>query len=399
MWSSRSPERTRDARRHPATAIAHCTAAGSCATLACALVLGALSPPACADAEGLEAKSGAFDMSNMLLEGKGVLPVPTVITEPAIGYGLGLALLYFSLPKSAQEDGAPASGEAAPRPNITGVAGFATGTHSWGGALLHTHSWDDDSIRYVGIIGKINLHLNYYGVRGNAQSYQLDGLTLFQQLLFRVGSSAWFIGPRYTYFDAHARFGESLPPELGDLEAKQRVAKGGLVAQYDTRDNQFYPVDGTYAEMVADFSRPALGSSTSFQTQSLKAFRWFPLSPDWVLGLRADTGFSQGQIPFFAQPYVSLRGVPDAKYQDRRQVTGEAEIRYNLTPVWSVLAFGGAGRAFGRLHSFADAPTAYGFGAGFRYLLVRKIGLALGIDIARGPSQNAFYVQIGSAWR
>ncbi|WP_350029373.1 hypothetical protein [Caballeronia sp. ATUFL_F1_KS4A] len=34
-------------------------------------------------------------MSDTLLWHKGVLPVPAIITEPAIGYGFGLALLYF----------------------------------------------------------------------------------------------------------------------------------------------------------------------------------------------------------------------------------------------------------------------------------------------------------------
>ncbi len=38
---------------------------------------------------------GQLDMSDTLLWHKGVLPVPAIITEPAIGYGFGLALLYF----------------------------------------------------------------------------------------------------------------------------------------------------------------------------------------------------------------------------------------------------------------------------------------------------------------
>src|SRR4051812_29767531 len=39
---------------------------------------------------------GAIDMSNYLLRHSGVLPVPILITEPAIGYGGGFALAYFS---------------------------------------------------------------------------------------------------------------------------------------------------------------------------------------------------------------------------------------------------------------------------------------------------------------
>jgi hypothetical protein len=340
-----------------------------------------------------------WDMSNFLLRGNGVLPVPIFITEPAIGYGLGVALLHFSLPDNADDNQPPAAGDKTSRPNITGIAGFATGTHSWGAAALHTHSWDNDRIRYTGVIGKINLHLTYYGVQQQSRSYLLDGFAMFHELLFRVGDSRWYVGPRYSFFDSHTRFDFGIPTDHGNFVAEQRVAKGGLVTSYDSRDNNFYPSSGTYAQFVAEFARGGLGSTSDFEVQSAKAFHWMPIGERWVLGLRADSGFSQGDIPFFAQPFVILRGVPAAKYQDRNQLTIEAELRWNATPDWSVLGFAGVGRAYGNLHSFSDAPVAYGFGAGFRYLLVRKIGLTMGIDIARGPGQNAFYIQIGSPWR
>src|SRR5258708_2681480 len=44
-------------------------------------------------------EDGKYNMSDMLLSHRGVLPVPTIVTEPAVGYRLGLGLLYFSMPK------------------------------------------------------------------------------------------------------------------------------------------------------------------------------------------------------------------------------------------------------------------------------------------------------------
>lgn len=38
---------------------------------------------------------GAFDVSDWLLSKQGFLPLPTIVTEPAVNYGGGLALLYF----------------------------------------------------------------------------------------------------------------------------------------------------------------------------------------------------------------------------------------------------------------------------------------------------------------
>jgi hypothetical protein len=108
--------------------------------------------------EAANATTG-LDMSNYLLRGNGVLPVPIFITEPAIGYGLGVALLHFSLPDGADADQPASADGKTPRPNITGIAGFATGTRSWGAAALHTHSWDDDRIRYTGVIGQFAFEL------------------------------------------------------------------------------------------------------------------------------------------------------------------------------------------------------------------------------------------------
>ncbi|WP_408525252.1 hypothetical protein [Paraburkholderia fungorum] len=81
-----------------------------------------------AESKFTDPEDGAFDLSNLLLTHLGVLPVPTLITEPAVGYGLGLGLLYFTLPKKSAD--APDDPKAPP--NIPGLGGFATGTHSWG---------------------------------------------------------------------------------------------------------------------------------------------------------------------------------------------------------------------------------------------------------------------------
>ena len=38
---------------------------------------------------------GAFDLSEWLLDQKGFLPVPIIITEPAVGFGGGVMLAFF----------------------------------------------------------------------------------------------------------------------------------------------------------------------------------------------------------------------------------------------------------------------------------------------------------------
>lgn len=344
-------------------------------------------------------EDGMLDMSDFLLHHKGALPVPTIITEPAVGYGFGLGLAFFSESMAEAAQHARESGKGPAPPNITAVGGAYTENGTWAAGAAHFHTWGGDRIRYLGAIGKVNANLDYFGAQNQPRAYSLDGFVLVQQLLFRVADSHWYIGPRYVYADTSAtfKFGAS-PNELAPLEKDQRIGKGGIVIDYDSRDNIFYPNKGIYAEFEAQFARGGLGSTQSFNMYNARGFTWLPLSRKWILGLRADTKFSSGDVPFYAQPYVDLRGVQKGRYQDRNAVVAEAELRWDVTPRWSVLAFTGTGKAYGRWHDFSDATTVFSVGGGFRYMIARKLGLSMGIDVAHSKGQNAFYIQVGSAW-
>jgi hypothetical protein len=62
------------------------------------------------------------------------------------------------------------------------------------------------------------------------------------------------------------------------------------------------------------------------------------------------------------------------------------------------VGFGGVGIARIDEGPLKREKTAGAGGVGFRYELARKFGLHAGIDIARGPEDTAFYLQVGSAW-
>jgi len=344
-------------------------------------------------------EDGMLDMSDFLLNHKGALPVPTVITEPAVGYGFGLGLMFFSESMAEAAAEARASGKGPAPPNITIVGGAYTDNGTWAAGLGHFHTWDGDRIRYLGGIGKVDANLEYFGLSNQARAYELQGVALVQQLLFRVGDSHWYIGPRYVYADTSAtfKFGNTAG-ELGPFERDQRIGKGGIVIDYDSRDNIFYPNKGSYAELEAQFARAGFGSTQTFDMYNARGFTWLPFARTLILGLRGDTRFSTGDVPFYAQPYVDLRGVQKGRYQDRNAVVTEVELRWDVTPRWSLLAFSGAGKAYGRWHDFSDASTVVSVGGGFRYMIARKLGLAMGIDVAHSRDQNAFYIQVGSAW-
>jgi hypothetical protein len=83
------------------------------------------------------------------------------------------------------------------------------------------------------------------------------------------------------------------------------------------------------------------------------------------------------------------------RYQGQYVSVAEVEERFDLTPRWSAVLFGGLGVAT----ALPRPVTAWNAGTGFRYLLARQFGIRAGLDVARGPEDWAIYVVFGNAWR
>ncbi len=348
----------------------------------------------------IDPADGQLDMSDFLLKHKGALPVPMVITEPAVGYGVGLGLLFFSGPIA--EAAAKPTSERPGRilPNVTAIGGVYTQNGTWAAAAAHSHTWDDDRYRYLGAVAKVDAHLDYFGPTGQPRAYTLLGDALLQQFLVRLGNSRWYGGVRYVFFNSTSSFtGGSVPSTIANFERNQRIGAGSLILDYDSRDKVFYPASGSFAEFETQFARIGFGGTENYNIYAARGFKWIPLAHMLILGLRLDTKFSTGDIPFYAQPYVDLRGVQKGRYQDRNAISSEVELRWDVTPRWSLLGFTGLGKAYGRLASFSQAQNVTSVGTGFRYLIARKLGVSIGIDVAHSKDQNAFYIQVGSAWR
>ena len=104
-------------------------------------------------------------------------------------------------------------------------------------------------------------------------------------------------------------------------------------------------------------------------------------------------------LPPFATPGIELRGLPTLRYQGNYVAVAETEVTWQIDSRWAVLGFVGAGRAANRFEDLKDGPSRVTRGAGFRYLIAKRYGFEMGLDIARGPEDTVFYVQSGTAWR
>ena len=88
----------------------------------------------------LEPEDGQLDLSYFLENARGFLPIPIVITEPAIGYGGGLAGMFVRPRKEAGSEGWS-------RPNLSAVGGFATENGTKGAFAADASRWLEGRLR------------------------------------------------------------------------------------------------------------------------------------------------------------------------------------------------------------------------------------------------------------
>jgi hypothetical protein len=352
-------------------------------------------------------EDGQFDISDWLVNRKGFLPIPIVVTEPAVGYGGGVALMFVRNSMRESAERAKETGSVVP-PDIfvAGGVGTENGTKAaFGGGMM---TFGEGLWRWRGGVGRTDVRLQFYGIGGGGLGggvrsidYALDGWVSSQKVLRRLGDGDNWVGARWDLLVLNDKVDISSNPLAGlrPDESTRRTSGLGLTLEHDSRDNIFTPSRGWIGALNATFYDPAWGSDTTFQAYRGRVFAYWPVTKTVVVAGRADGRVANGHVPFYMLPFIDLRGIPVARYQDERTAVAETEVRWNVTPRWAAIGFIGAGRAWGPDAGFADARSVVAKGVGFRYLLSRQLGLWSGLDFAHGPDGGAVYIQIGSAWR
>ncbi len=281
---------------------------------------------------------GRFDVTAGGDGGSGLIPLIIPFNDPAVGAGAVAGIVYFH----------PDEDEATPQPPsnappTTSFAGAARSDNdSWVFAGGHSRGFNNDRIRYLGAVGKASVNLDFYGIgetpilNDNPLSFNLDGSMLMQQLQFQLGQTRAAAGFRFTYINATTTF-DDIPPELVQGIGGTKDAGLGVFAEWDTRDTTFTPSSGVSLLGRLSMFSEALGGDQDYAKFTLASRTYWPFRNErLIFGLRADYNFVGGDAPFYALPFLSLRGVPAFRYLGNHTVTVEVEPRWKIDDRWSL---------------------------------------------------------------
>lgn len=344
-------------------------------------------------------QDGWFDLSRFLENPHGFLPVVVPITEPALGYGAvgGAAFL-----NPREEAGA----EGWARPNITMVGGLWTEDGSEGWFAGNSSIWSGGRLHTLIGAGRMSLELGLNGIGDDPLlgddplDYNLSADAIVGEGRRRLGESDFWLGLRFAYARVEVDFDGAWSGIPGVDPGVEAVTLAGpaLTLRYDSLDNMFTPTRGWLSDTSASFFDEFFGASRDFQLFQQIVIHQRPLAERLYAGVRGQFNSSFGDVPFYARPFVTLRGVPALRYQGEQAASVEVELRWQFHARISSVVFGGVGSAWTDAERFEAEQGAYAGGLGLRYLLSRKFGLHAGLDVARGPEEGAIYVQFGSAW-
>ncbi|MZR63371.1 BamA/TamA family outer membrane protein [Alcanivorax sp. DP30] len=367
----------------------------------------------------IDPEDGMLDSSRFLSElPMSFMPVPVVITEPAVGNGLGVMGIFFHESEEQKQMRVEGNAPSILPNNISVLGLMGTENGSRGIAAGHIGFWRDDTIRYRGFALLPDLNLDFYNFAGRTLDRPIElnvkGPAAVQELKFRMGESRWMLGARQVYRQVELDLVEDIKlpsPRLSqvvnrflDEQLGDRIHTSGLglLAEYDSRDSPLSPQSGLYYNANYVWYNDSLGSDVDFGSYTLQGLNYWKVNDKFNFALRMQyDGIEAGdstRLPPYVLPYVDLRGIPAVRYQGKAVAVAEVEATWKPTLRWRFNAFTGGGRAAESASELSDAEVANNYGAGFRYLVARRYGMTMGIDVARGPEDTAWYIQAGSSW-
>ena len=198
----------------------------------------------------------------------------------------------------------------------------------------------------------------------------------------------------------------------GDLSNGYVTSGLGAIFSYDSRNNAFSPNKGTFLQIYELNFNKLFGSDYEFTNINIDFRKYLELSETNILALQFFSNINVGEkIPIRNLSGLGgqniLRGVYNARFQDKNSFAIQAEWRHSLSALnipiinnWGVVVFGDVGDVFAVPKQLSTLLLKTTFGAGIRIPIIKKDRLNLRIDIGYNVFDNNFapQIQIGEAF-
>lgn len=269
--------------------------------------------------------------------------------------------------------------------------------------------WKDEMYHLSGNIGYTKFPDKFFGIGNNTSEDDEEEYTprnIYLSLSFQTKVRTGFnLGAQYEFADGKIKEVE----EEGLLDQKDilgseggRISGAGILVNWDTRNNIFYPSSGSFHQLSVSLFSGDLGSDFDFNTYNLDLRQYVPLFSSHVLAFQGYMNIMTGDPPFQMLSLLGgeslMRGYYTGRYRDKNMLVFQVEHR---VPVWrrfGMVGFVGFGDVADKIGSFEVQNFKHSVGWGIRYLFNQEERMNLRLDFGYGKKTSGFYITIGEAF-
>lgn len=263
--------------------------------------------------------------------------------------------------------------------------------------------WNNEQIHIIGNIGYKKFPDRFYGIGKNTPEENEEEFTprdIFFNVAFqRRMRPGYHLGLQYVYENREMKEVE----EDGQLVKKEilgsengTISGIGMLINWDTRDNIFYPSSGGFYQVSSNFYSDNIGSDYNFSSHKLDFRRYFPLFSSHVVAFQGYLHSISGHAPFQMLASLGgqslLRGYYEGRYRDNNMLVIQIEHRMSLWRNTGLVAFAGFGNVSENMSTFALKDMKHSVGFGFRYMLSPEEKMNVRFDYAFGKDSSGFYI-------
>jgi Omp85 superfamily domain len=267
----------------------------------------------------------------------------------------------------------------------------------------------NNSLAFFGSLRYERSPQNFYGIGDDTEdaageSYTPRSLSLQVGVKRRV-AGALFGGLSFEFEDVTI---EKVTP--GGLLASGAYtgSHGGMLAgfgvglDWDTRDAVLFPRRGTFIQLLGNSFGALAGSDYSFTRVKLDARQYLPAGRAKVLVLQTFLLQTFGDVPFYKLALLGgdslLRGYYKGRFRDKGLVLVQAEYRVLVSERIGIVGFAGLANVFAKLKDFEPRLIKYSLGTGLRYVINKRDGATLRLDLAWGRASFGLYATAQEAF-
>jgi Omp85 superfamily domain len=334
--------------------------------------------------------------------------VPGPFYNPSLGLGLNVIPMLMFHPSKTDDVSPPSIVMLNLLYAIKPPFDEAGSRQSFVAAAMTRLFLDQDRWRVTGIFAYVNLFQQFYGLGGNTDvshpqfNYRLEQIAAFGQLYRQIIWKGFYVGALLGAMVYHTKTDN--PEDAAVLESigsgsDWRVAPNvGLLSQYDSRDNKYYPTRGV------NFNLRMNGSFRSGEEYFLLApgfNQYFSLlgGDKLVLAYRIFGQFGFGNLPISAYARYGMRGTTlgyeTGEYMDKKMAGVETEIRWIIWKRIGAEAGGGLGKVFAEFADFGHEDWLPGVWGSGTFKIMEKQDIRARATVAYGKSGVLFYFGVG----